>query len=95
MILINCPWCGPRDDGEFSYGGQAHIARPNPSESVSDAQWGEYLFMRINPRGWHREQWFHAAGCRQWFNVERHTESNRIRRVYRLDEPILKKTDKP
>ena len=29
--------------------------------------------MRKNPRGLHREQWDHAAGCRRWFNVERDT----------------------
>ena len=24
MLLIRCPWCGPRDETEFHYGGQAH-----------------------------------------------------------------------
>ncbi|MGZ8625813.1 MAG: sarcosine oxidase subunit delta, partial [Actinomycetota bacterium] len=24
MLLIPCPWCGPRDEVEFRYGGQAH-----------------------------------------------------------------------
>ncbi|MFO1061925.1 MAG: sarcosine oxidase subunit delta [Dongiaceae bacterium] len=28
MLLITCPYCGPRDEEEFSYGGEAHIARP-------------------------------------------------------------------
>jgi sarcosine oxidase, subunit delta len=87
MLLIPCPWCGPRQDSEFTYGGQAHIARPSPSDVASDTQWAEYLFMRTNPRGLHREQWLHAAGCRQWFNVERDTVTYRIRRVYRCGEP--------
>jgi len=87
MLLIECPWCGPREDSEFSYGGQAHIARPAAPETVSDETWAEYLFMRTNPRGLHREQWLHAAGCRQWFNVERDTVSYRIVRVYRCGEP--------
>jgi len=26
MLLITCPWCGPREEPEFSYGGQAHVA---------------------------------------------------------------------
>ena len=86
MLLIKCPWCGARDDSEFTYGGQAHIARPSPSQTASDADWGEYLFMRTNPRGLHREQWQHSAGCRQWFNVERDTVSYRIARVYRCGE---------
>ena len=28
MLLVRCPWCGPRDEIEFTYGGQAHIAYP-------------------------------------------------------------------
>ncbi|MGE5094790.1 MAG: sarcosine oxidase subunit delta, partial [Betaproteobacteria bacterium] len=28
MLLIPCPWCGPREEIEFSYGGQAHVAYP-------------------------------------------------------------------
>jgi sarcosine oxidase subunit delta len=28
MLLIECPWCGPRDEIEFSYGGEAHRVRP-------------------------------------------------------------------
>jgi sarcosine oxidase subunit delta len=51
--------------------------------------------MRTNPRGLHREQWFHAAGCRQWFNVERDTVSYRIHRVYRIDEPPAGPAVKP
>jgi len=95
MLLINCPWCGPREDSEFAYGGQAHIVRPSPSESASDEAWGDYLFMRTNPRGLHREQWLHAAGCRQWFNVERDTVSYRVGRVYLIDEPATTGTRQP
>ena len=28
VLLIRCPWCGARDEIEFRYGGQAHIAVP-------------------------------------------------------------------
>ena len=28
MQLIPCPWCGPRDEVEFHYGGQAHVPYP-------------------------------------------------------------------
>ena len=28
MLIIECPYCGQRDESEFSYGGEAHIARP-------------------------------------------------------------------
>ena len=51
MLLIPCPWCGPRDEVEFRYGGEAHIARPPDPDAVDDAAWAEYLFMRQNPKG--------------------------------------------
>jgi sarcosine oxidase subunit delta len=86
MLQIHCPWCGPRDESEFSYGGEAHIVRPEEPEALSDEEWADYLFMRQNPRGAHREQWHHAHGCRRWFNVVRDTVSYRISAVYRIGE---------
>lgn len=82
MLEISCPWCGARDQSEFTYGGEAHIVRPPEPAQLSDAQWAEYLFMRDNPKGISREQWLHSAGCRRWFNVERDTVNYRIVRVY-------------
>ena len=86
MLRIDCPWCGPRDETEFSYGGEAHIVRPKDPDALSDDAWADYLFMRTNPRGAHREQWCHAHGCRRWFNVIRDTVSYRIQAVYRVGE---------
>ena len=39
MLLIPCPWCGPRDDAEFAYGNQAHIVRPADPLAATDAKW--------------------------------------------------------
>ena len=86
MLLIECPWCGPRDETEFHCGGEAHIARPKDPDALSDDEWANYLFMRKNPKGLHREQWHHSAGCRRWFNVERDTVSYQIKSVYKLGE---------
>jgi heterotetrameric sarcosine oxidase delta subunit len=86
MLLITCPHCGPRDESEFSYGNEAHIARPVNSETLSDAEWANYLFMRKNPKGVHFERWNHARGCRRWFNVARHTVTHEILAVYRMGE---------
>ena len=61
MLLIACPWCGSRPENEFRYGGEAHIARPDPS-TATDEDWADYLHMRTNPRGEHRERWVHALG---------------------------------
>ena len=82
MLEIECPWCGPRDQDEFSYGGEAHIVRPLSPENLNDREWGDYLFFRDNKKGQHAEQWCHAAGCRRWFNVIRDTVSYRIVSVY-------------
>jgi sarcosine oxidase subunit delta len=78
MLLIPCPYCGPRDETEFSYGGEAGVSRPTQSDQLSDAEWADYLFMRRTPRGRHVEQWCHSAGCRRWFNIERNTVTLRV-----------------
>jgi sarcosine oxidase subunit delta len=88
MLLIDCPWCGARDETEFRYGGEAHISRPPDPAALSDAQWAEYLFMRSNPKGLYRERWVHAQGCRRWFNAERHTVTHRITATYKPGEPV-------
>jgi len=86
MLLIDCPWCGPRSEDEFSYGGEAHIVRPAAPEAESDAQWADYLFMRTNRKGLNLERWVHTHGCRRWFNVARDTVTHRIEAVYGMGE---------
>ncbi|WP_433472055.1 sarcosine oxidase subunit delta [Spirillospora sp. CA-142024] len=83
MLLIPCPWCGDRDEVEFHYGGQAHVAYPADPEASDDAAWADYVFMRDNSKGWFRERWMHSAGCRRWFNVLRHTVTYEIAGSYR------------
>lgn len=87
MLRIDCPFCGPRLENEFTCGGESHISRPGPPARVSDAEWGNYLFNRINPRGLHFERWCHSYGCGQWFNVARDTLSYEIKAVYRMSDP--------
>ena len=38
MLEINCPWCGPRDQVEFTCGGEAHIVRPDEPEKLTDSE---------------------------------------------------------
>ena len=83
MLQIACPWCGPRDQSEFSYAGEAHIARPADPFALSDAEWADYVFMRRNTQGRFAEQWHHAHGCQQFFNAVRDTVTNRIETTYR------------
>jgi sarcosine oxidase, subunit delta len=86
MLRIECPWCGTRDEPEFTYGGESHIVRPSPD--CSDEAWAVYLFVRNNPKGPLAERWCHSFGCGQWFNVLRDTVSHRIIAVYRMGEPL-------
>ncbi|MEU9213555.1 sarcosine oxidase subunit delta family protein [Streptomyces sp. NPDC048415] len=87
MLLIPCPWCGPRDEAEFHYGGQAHVPYPQDPTALTDEEWAHYLFFRDNPKGPFAERWTHAAGCRRWFNAVRDTGTNEILSVYRSGEP--------
>ena len=87
MLQIDCPWCGRRDELEFSFGGESHIQRPGPPDEVSDTEWADYLFYRHNPKGVHFERWLHRYGCRRWFNVARHTASHRVLAVYAMGDP--------
>ena len=86
MLLITCPWCGERAETEFSCGGEAGITRPLEPDTLSDAQWADYLFNRSNTRGAYKELWNHAQGCRRWFEVERDTVSYKIERCYELGD---------
>jgi len=82
MLRICCPWCGERDELEFSYGGQAHIAYPRNPHALSDESWAQYLFIRDNPKDVMHERWMHAQGCRRWFNVTRNTATHAIAAAY-------------
>ena len=86
MLQIECPWCGLRDENEFSYGGEAHILRPSEPDALSDEEWADYLFMRTNTKGVFREKWCHSAGCRRWFHAERDTVSYQFKSVYKVGE---------
>ena len=87
MLLIACPWCGPRDEIEFAYGGEAHLAPAADAEAGDDAAWADHLYMRSNPEGRHLERWVHAHGCRRWFNVARDTSTEQILAVYAIGAP--------
>ena len=89
MLSIYCPYCEEcREESEFHYAGQAHIARPDQPDNTSDEIWGEYLFFRKNPKGLHREMWVHSAGCRQYFNVVRNTLTYEILECYKMGSVI-------
>jgi len=78
MLQLECPWCGPRDEVEFSYGGQAAVAYPVDPSALSDEEWAAFLFVRDNPKGPFAERWVHTHGCRRWFDVVRDTVTHEI-----------------
>ncbi|ASJ72710.1 sarcosine oxidase subunit delta [Granulosicoccus antarcticus] len=89
MFLIHCPYCGEhREEEEFHAAGQAHLPRPLDPDSMTDEEWGNFLFYRKNPRGEHRELWVHAAGCRKFFNVVRNTQTYEIYGTYKVGEML-------
>ena len=86
MLLIACPHCGPRAEIEFSYGGEAHIARPLDPAALDDESWAGFLYQRSNPKGAHVERWRHSHGCGRFFNAVRDTISDFIVATYPAGE---------
>ena len=85
MLRIPCPFCGLRDEPEFSFGGPAHV--PRPPYAADDAVWTEYLFTRDNRVGVHFERWCHTYGCGRWFNMARDTQTHAILKTYPMGSP--------
>ena len=79
MLNISCPWCGPREESEFTYGGDGSIVYPALDGSMED--WVKAVFERENPRGVQTETWHHVSGCRAWLLVERDTMTHEIHSV--------------
>ncbi|HEX2889839.1 sarcosine oxidase subunit delta [Vineibacter terrae] len=78
MLSIRCPVCGPRDEDEFVFGGDASAVRPADPMSCDDQAWTGFLYRRDNPAGPHDELWFHRFGCRRWLRLRRDTRSHAI-----------------
>ena len=76
-MRIPCPHCGERDIQEFSYLGDATLVRPEGPEVPLEVM-HEYMYLRDNPAGSHRELWHHAAGCHAWLVVTRDTRTHAI-----------------
>ncbi|MCP3974542.1 MAG: sarcosine oxidase subunit delta [bacterium] len=79
MLLIDCPYCGPRNGSEFAWQG-VPSPRPDPA-STTPLEWRRYLYEEDNLAGWVEERWKHRSGCRAYLIIERHTATNEIRAV--------------
>jgi methylglutamate dehydrogenase subunit B len=85
-MRIPCCYCGERGNEEFAYLGDASVRRPltGAHEACGEAvmrQWMDYVYLRDNPRGAHRELWQHVAGCRAWLVVTRNVTTHAIMHV--------------
>jgi heterotetrameric sarcosine oxidase delta subunit len=77
-MLIPCPFCGDRDASEFTYLGDATLKRPDPAAPDAERAFHNYVYLRDNPAGPHREYWHHVSGCRSWLVVTRDTRNHEI-----------------
>lgn len=77
MLLIPCPWCGPRAETEFSCAGEART-RVAGGEGLDAAAWADRLHGRDNLRGEAAELWWHVHGCQQWLLVRRDTLTHTV-----------------
>jgi methylglutamate dehydrogenase subunit B len=85
-MLIPCPFCGPRESGEFSYLGDARPKRPDVDPDEADAEaareaFHEYVYLRDNIAGEMCEYWYHGGGCRAWLIVVRNTLTHQFTSV--------------
>ena len=78
-MLIPHPLLGPRDAQEFTYLGDARLLqRPDAAAPDAEARFCDYVYLRDNPAGLHRELWFHEYGDRSWLVVTRDTVTHAI-----------------
>ena len=69
-MKLRCPHCGRRPVEEFRYADLPEVPRwlTDPAERDLDR-----VFNKTNRFGLSPEAWFHEAGCRRWFQIERDT----------------------
>ena len=78
-MLIPHPLLGSRDAQEFTYLGDAALLnRPDGMAEGAAEAFNDYVYLRDNPAGVHRELWFHEQGDRSWLVVTRNTVTHEI-----------------
>ena len=78
-MIINHPHLGPRNAAEFTILGDASLLkRPDWQADDADDAFYNYLYLRDNPAGLHRELWFHEQGDRSWLVVTRDTVTHAV-----------------
>ena len=80
-MIIDHPLLGPRDAAEFVVKGDASMIDRPDGMAASEAEMHDYLYLRDNPAGEHRELWYHEQGDRSWLVVTRNTLTHEVTRV--------------
>ena len=80
-MIINHPLLGPRDAAEFVYKGDVSMIDRPDGLQTDDASMHDYMYLRDNPAGKHRELWYHEQGDRSWLVVTRDTTTHEIFKV--------------
>ncbi|MDA9865098.1 sarcosine oxidase subunit delta [bacterium] len=78
-MRITCPYCGPRDQREFTPRGAA-VALSPPSEGASAQELDDYLHNRDNPAGDTQDLWHHTP-CGTWIVADRNTVTHEIHKT--------------
>ncbi|WEX74481.1 sarcosine oxidase subunit delta [Sinorhizobium numidicum] len=86
--IISCPHCGARPREEFTIQG---AVLPRPASDAGTKAWMDYVYLRDNPRGCHREYWHHTSGCRRWLVITRDTVSHEVETCH--DAALAKETE--
>ncbi len=92
MKIMTCPLNGPRNISEFTCFGEV-VEMPDP-ESLSDDDWGDFVWLSNNTAGAVREWWCHTA-TNYWFIAERNTVTDEIIRTYPASEVFKTRRDFP
>jgi len=91
-MLIPHPLLGLRDAQEFTYLGDAALLnRPDGMAEGAAEAFNDYVYLRDNPAGEHRELWFHEQGDRSWLVVTRNTVTHEILRAELASDVVLVK----
>jgi methylglutamate dehydrogenase subunit B len=90
-MLIPHPLLGLRDAQEFTYLGDASLLnRPDAASADASNAFNDYVFLRDNPAGLHRELWYHEQGDRSWLIVTRNTMTHEVLGAELARDYILK-----
>ena len=88
-MRIPCPYCGLRSHDEFAYYGDATLRRPTAGRADAEAAFFDYVYLRDNPAGPHREFWYHQGGCHEWLVVDaRHAHARHRERRARAQAAL-------